>query len=63
MGYASSQSLCGCIKTRLLEPKEDVWIKWEVCAEHYTPEDDAKIVEAARNLREHERQLKHATRF
>lgn len=55
MGTSSMVGSCGCTKTRLLEPKEDIWITWAVCATHYNPEvDDKMIAEAAKNNREYE---------
>lgn len=59
MGTATMQGLCGCCKTRLMEPEEDVWITWEVCAKHYRgEEDDRMAAEAAKNRREFEASLK-----
>jgi hypothetical protein len=57
MGYASFISPCGCAGTRLMEPKEDIWIEWVKCEEHYIPEDDVKIVQAAKNKREHMKRM------
>lgn len=55
MGTATSQGPCGCCLTRLLEPDEDVWIEWIKCAEHWVPEDNARMIEAAKNRRELEK--------
>jgi hypothetical protein len=52
MGTATTSLTCGCVKTRLLEPDEDIWITWTVCALHYEPErDDPVIRQAAENRR------------
>ena len=52
MGTASCVGRCGCVKTRLLEPDDNVWITWDICPEHYRGEpDDVMVVEAARNRR------------
>lgn len=54
MGYAMVSSPCGCSRTRLMDPKEDIWITWIRCGAHYNPtEDDPMILQAAKNYREH----------
>lgn len=54
MGTTSYNFTCGCRKTRLLEPKEDIYIEWTVCDKHYVAErDDPMIVEAAKNYRKY----------
>lgn len=47
MGTSTMAAACGCVKTRLLEPEEDVWVTWRICAEHYRGEEDDRMVLAA----------------
>jgi len=56
MGYSSSYLPCGCYSTQLLEP-EYIVIDWVRCKTHYTPEDDGKILQAAKNKRIHQEDL------
>lgn len=57
MGYATTVGPCGCIKTRLMGDR-DIYIKWEVCSDHYNSEiDDKMILEAAKNFREHSKSI------
>lgn len=55
MGYASTYAPCGCSIIRLMESGNI--IVYVRCIEHYTPEDDVKILEADKNRREHEKQI------
>lgn len=46
---------CGCYKAWA---DDDRILVWTICADHYVPEDDAKILEGAQNMRrieKHER--------
>jgi hypothetical protein len=63
MGTSSMEGRCGCIKTRLLEPDEDVWITWQVCATHYRGTvDDTMAVQAMKNRRVYDAQERKAAR-
>jgi len=59
MGFGSAYWACGCRQTSIMGSEPRIWIDWIRCSEHYKPEqDDKMILEAAKNKREMEKELR-----